>query len=275
MRPSRALTRWATLLNRTLVLPHLLGRGNGGGSSGGGIGGGGGGMPPRAAFGRAYDLARARTGVSPVELIEIDRFAQLGIVPERLLQLRTRAASGGGGGGDGYLRYTLPLLSAAAALDVPLGSFSSDAIRGAFGGCGAHRVLGVTSLLGAFEHAPRSAPPQGWSVTAAMPGSLRSAEIEMPGLIWLDEIALPALLAPAAALVALASRVASRALAGAAGAAAVPPRMLGCVHLRRSAKARAACGAHHRAAATAEAPAWVLAALRGGLSCAQSWDEVQ
>ena len=305
MRPSRALTRWATLLNRTLVLPHLLGRGSGGGSSGGGIGGGGGGMPPRAAFGRAYDLARARTGVSPVELIEIDRFAQLGIVPERLLQLRTRAASGGGGssggsggsgsvgggggggggggdGGDGYLRYTLPLLSAAAVLDVPLGSFSSDAIRGAFGGCGAHRVLGVTSLLGAFEHAPRSAPPQGWSVTAAMPGSLRSAEIEMPALVWLDEVALPALLAPAAALAALASRVASRALAatatapaGAAGAAAVPSRMLGCVHLRRSAKARAACGAHHRAAATAEAPAWLLAALRGGLSCAQSWEEVQ
>ena len=295
MRPSRALTRWATLLNRTLVLPHLLGRGNGGGSSGGGIGGGGGGMPPRAAFGRAYDLARARTGVSPVELIEIDRFAQLGIVPERLLQLRTRAASGGGGssggsggsgsvgggggggggGGDGYLRYTLPLLSAAAVLDVPLGSFSSDAIRGAFGGCGAHRVLGVTSLLGAFEHAPRSAPPQGWSVTAAMPGSLRSAEIEMPGLIWLDEIALPALLAPAAALVALASRVASRALAGAAGAAAVPSRMLGCVHLRRSAEARTVCDMHHHAAATAEAPAWVLAALRGGLSCAQSWEEVQ
>ena len=102
----------------------------------------------------------------------------------------------------------------------------------------------------------------------------------MPALVWLDEVALPALLAPAAALAALASRVASRALAatapaGAAGAAAVPPRMLGCVHLRRSAKARAACGAHHRAAATAEATAWVLAALRGGLSCAQSWDEVQ
>jgi len=78
----------------------LLGRGSGGGSSGGSIGGGGGG-PPRAAFGRAYDLARAHTGVSPVEFIEIDRFAQLGIVPERLLQLRTRVASGSGGSGGG------------------------------------------------------------------------------------------------------------------------------------------------------------------------------
>ena len=104
MRPSRSLTRWAALLNRTLVLPHLLGRG-----------GGGGGRPPRAAFGRAYDLARARTGVSPVELIEIDRFAQLGIVPERLLQLRTRAASGGGGDGGGGGGVIGGVVDAAAA----------------------------------------------------------------------------------------------------------------------------------------------------------------
>jgi len=98
MRPSRSLSRWAALLDRTLVLPHLLGRGSGGGSSSGGSGGSGG--LPRAAFGRAYDLDRARAGVSRVELIEIDRFAQLGIVPERLLQLRTRAASGGSGSGS-------------------------------------------------------------------------------------------------------------------------------------------------------------------------------
>jgi len=133
---------------------------------------------PRAAFGRAYDLDRARAGVSRVELIEIDRFAQLGIVPERLLQLRTRAASGssggggggggggssggggggGGGGGEGYLRSALPLLPAAAALDVPLDSFSSDAIRGAFGGCGAHRVIGNTSLLQRYRPHPYPYP---------------------------------------------------------------------------------------------------------------------
>ena len=163
-RLSRSLSRWAALLDRTLVLPHLLGRGSGGGSSSGGSGGSGG--LPRAAFGRAYDLDRARAGVSRVDLIEIDRFAQLGIVPERLLQLRTRAASGGsgsgssggggggGGGGEGYLRSTLPLLPAAAALDVPLDSFSSDAIRGAFGGCGAHRVIGNTSLLQRYRPYP-------------------------------------------------------------------------------------------------------------------------
>ena len=155
MCPSRPLSRWAALLDRTLVLPHLLGRGSGGGGSGG---------LARAAFGRAYDLDRARAGVSRVELIEVDRFAQLGIVPERLLQLRTRAASGGGsgggggGGGEGYLRSTLPLLPAAAALDVPLDSFSSDGIRGAFGGCGAHRVIGNTSLLQRYRPHPYPYP---------------------------------------------------------------------------------------------------------------------
>ena len=137
----------------------MLGRGSGGSGSGG---------LPRAAFGLVYDLDRARAGVSRVELIEIDRFAQLGIVPERLLQLRTRAASGSGGGGggggsggggdegggEGYLSSTLPLLPAAAALDVPLDSFSSDAIRGAFGGCGAHRVIGNTSLLQRYRPYP-------------------------------------------------------------------------------------------------------------------------
>ena len=47
-----------------------------------------------------------------------------------------------------------------------------------------------------------------------------------------------------------------------------------CVHLRRSADATAACDALHRAAAEAEPPAWLLTALRRGLSCAQGWDEV-
>ena len=63
----------------------------------------------------------------------------------------------------------------------------------------------------------------------------------MPGLIWLDEIALPALLAPATALAALASRVAARVLTSALAAATtgeatethaaatMPQTMLGCV----------------------------------------------
>ena len=46
------------------------------------------------------------------------------------------------------------------------------------------------------------------------------------------------------------------------------------MHLRRSADATAACDALHRAAAEAEPPAWLLTALRRGLSCAQGWDEV-
>ena len=137
-RPVFVRTRWSALLNRTLVLPHLLGRGGGGdgGSSGGGGGGSSiGARPPKAAFSLAYDLARARAGVAPVQFVEMDRFVQLAIVPERLLQLRAQAASGsgGGGGGGGYLRDALPLLPAAEALDVPLSTFSSDAILGAFG----------------------------------------------------------------------------------------------------------------------------------------------
>ena len=58
---------WASLLNRTLVLPHLFGHSS----------------LAHAAFGNAYDLNHARAAVAPVQLAEIDQFVELGMLPER------------------------------------------------------------------------------------------------------------------------------------------------------------------------------------------------
>ena len=194
---------WASLLNRTLVLPHLLGQDG------------------QAAFGQAHDLAQARVGVAPVALIEMDRFAEAGIRPERLLQLRTRV--GLELAEHHYLRVALKLPDA-PPLEVPLGTFTAAAIQEAFGGCAGHRALAFGSLLGALDHAPLTPSPQEWSVQG------------QPGLQWLDTIALPALLAPSRTLAALVSRLVGKVLAGggdAAGGDAATGRTLGCVHLRR------------------------------------------
>ena len=73
---------WAQLLNRTLVLPHLLAHGA---------------VYPRAAFGGAFDGARASEGISPVRVVEMDEFLHEGLRPAGQIVLNTtnkfRAAS--------------------------------------------------------------------------------------------------------------------------------------------------------------------------------------
>ena len=58
---------WALLLNRTLVLPHLLGHGT---------------AQLRAAHSSAFDVEAAQAAVAPLRLEEMEPWLQLGIAPQ-------------------------------------------------------------------------------------------------------------------------------------------------------------------------------------------------
>ena len=60
---------WALLLNRTLVLPHLLGHGT---------------AQLRAAHSSAFDVESARAAVAPLRLVEMEPWLRLGIAPQVL-----------------------------------------------------------------------------------------------------------------------------------------------------------------------------------------------
>ena len=73
----RAAAVWAVLLNRTLVLPHLLSHGT---------------ADERLAHGDAFDLTHARLArLAPLRLIDMDDFLALGLRPSCVVMLNAKA----------------------------------------------------------------------------------------------------------------------------------------------------------------------------------------
>ena len=126
----RNAAAWAAVLNRTLVLPHLLGHATEREYEAG--------TPvrrPMATYAAAFDIARART-VAPLRVIEVDDFLKLGLSPLQLVQLEHVAVLKLVAARDDYFEQ-LGLGWASQRLDVPMTSFTPDSIRAAFGGCAA------------------------------------------------------------------------------------------------------------------------------------------
>ena len=112
----RNAAAWASILNRTLVLPHLTSH----------VGG-----KPLAAFGAAFDVARGAAAALPLSLLELDDYKNFGLPPPArhlVLDTNTRFAVAD----DAYLAA---VGLAAPPLYVPLRTFSVAAIADAFGGC--------------------------------------------------------------------------------------------------------------------------------------------
>ena len=268
----RNAVAWAQLLNRTLVLPHLLAHGA---------------VHPRAPFGDAFDVGGAQ--LAPLRVIEMDHFLRRGVEPNGVLALVTTnkfrpaddsayfdslgvawhrnghrlevsmpSSSNGGGGG---------------------GSYSPDAIRKAFGSCGAnHAVLAFRSLFAAFDPKPLSRSPQGWSVCGGCRSRTRCGEC-MPGLQWLDQQALPELLTPTKGLISVAEGI--RDLMTRPDANAPDGYELACAHIRRGdfreecadyEKERLGNGKNGRGA---KPRPWVVWHHRNGYGCWQSESELQ
>ena len=202
---------WALLLNRTLVLPHLLGHGT---------------ASSMAAHGAAF--AVRPSALAPLRVVEMDAFLRRGLAPRRLrvLDIAAKFATQG----DGYFdALGVRWHNATAPLRVPMRDFSPASIRAAFGGCAGARVLAFRSLFAALDVKDwREYPP--------------------PGLGWLNKVAMPALLRAAPALAGAASEVRLRSPAHPASrrsrsvlAIGDPPELLrGCDDRRRRARVAAA-----------------------------------
>ena len=297
----RNAAAWAAVLNRTLVLPHLLGHATEREYEAG--------TPvrrPMATYAAAFDIARARTA-APLRVIEVDAFLKLGLFPLQLVQLEHVAVLKLVAARDDYFEQ-LGLGWASQRLDVPMTSFTPDSIRAAFGGCvaasapplppssarrgsnpacppfacrrprawrgscGHHQVLAFRSLFAAWDPRPGGPNPPGWQVGG------------MPGLSWLDGLAAPALLAPSAgvarlvdALVGELTRPPTAAGSASASASASAPtrreRELVCVHVRRGDFERD-CPRYAAEAAGRRPRPWVRAHFADGWSCLQGEAEL-
>ena len=113
----RNAAAWASILNRTLVLPHLTSHTGG---------------KPLAAFGAAFDVARGAAAALPLSLLELDDYKRLGLPPPArhlVLDTNTRFAVAD----DAYLAA---VGLAAPPLYVPLRTFSvTRRSPTPFGGC--------------------------------------------------------------------------------------------------------------------------------------------
>ena len=257
----RNAVAWAQLLDRTLVLPHLLAHGS---------------VHPRAPFGLAFDATSARPALAPLRIIEIDPFLRLGLAPAGVIALATtnRFRSADGGEYFDSLGVTwhraadgsANMLSVSMSANSSAGTaFSPAAIRNAFGGCArGHAVLAFQSLFAAFDPKPLSMSPPGWSVCA-------NGIDCMAGLPWLDKHALPALLTPSLALDGLSASIASQ-LTRADGDAPAGRELL-CAHIRRG-DFKEECAKYEVERTRKDARSWVRWHHQNGYGCWQSQNEL-
>jgi len=153
---------WALLLNRTLVLPHLLGHGT---------------AQLMAAHSDAFDVAAARVAVAPtLRVTEMDGFLRLGLAPRRVLVLDINIKMRGAD--DAYFdRLGVSQRTRGPPRRVAMPDFAPASIVAAFGACARHRALAFRSLFAALDVKPKDYPP--------------------PGMSWLNRQAMPSLLRPA------------------------------------------------------------------------------
>ena len=247
----RNAVSWALLLNRTLVLPHLLGHAT---------------ADVMEAHGSAFATAQAVGAVAPLKIIEMEAFLREGAQSAQVLRLQTKTKYSVAS--DAYFRALGPRwqpLVPGPALAVPLHGFSAHAIVNAFGGCGHHRVLAFQSLFASFD-------------------GKAAADFPAPGLAWLDQQAMPALLTPQPKLASLALQIASR-LADpdevakthskdAPGLAEGPhARPLACAHIRRG-DFQQECARYDEELKRPSPRAWVVWHYRQGWSCFQTEKEL-
>lgn len=244
---------WAILLNRTLVLPHLLGHGT---------------AETMAAHGDAFDVAYATSAVAPTLRVEpMETFLLRGLAPSRLLVLdiniKMRKT-----GDDSYFEAlgTKWLKELPEPLHVPMRDFMPTTILDTFGGCdrAGHRVLAFRSLFAALDvKRPEDYPADTYK--------------------WLNTKAMPALLKPNPALTAIVDRVhaclvagCGNALPGASssssslrGRSLLPPPPMACVHIRQG-DFEEECAKYDTELASKKPRPWVLSHAKRGYSCLQS-----
>ena len=270
----RNAVAWAQLLNRTLVLPHLLAHGT---------------VFPRAPFGLAFDAASARSALDPLAVIEMDSFLDLGLEPAGVVALTTsnkfRPADDNAYFDSLGVHWHRDANNAPLVHSVPMAqmlngdsAFSPAAILSKFADCArGHQVLAFRSLFAAFDPKPLAPSPPGWSVCPSggpSGGAIAAASGSgcQPGVHWLDRVALPALLTPSLALESVADSIAAQ-LRAADATLAPHGRAIGCAHIRRG-DFTDECVAYDIERSRPHPRPWVVSHHRNGWGCLQSESEL-
>lgn len=204
---------WATLLNRTLVLPHLLGSRIATQSM----------VPFRKAF--TVDTRH----IAPLHVLEIDDLVPTQPLPDRLIVLQSPASFAAPRALSSALTYFDAVRKRAVdsslessgssrnmkPFHVELPVFSADMVREAFGACAVRHRLIAFARLPPLEPDARDVPgrvtrPLPWDgLVDTDPAAAQWQVAGVPGPEWVARTALPSLLVPNARLDELAQRIAS------------------------------------------------------------------
>jgi hypothetical protein len=263
---------WALLLNRTLVLPHVLTHSGCSNDS----------LCKTSALesaphGELFDLAQssvlART-LAPLRVVETREFLERvrrdeqagarALRPRLLLVLGVRALWAYRMDDAYWTLLDLWRHGGAPTVDVPLRSFDAHGIRSAFGACGSHRVLAFRTLFAALEGGEATLAAA--LPTRALPGPLRdraavAATMGKSPREWLDTVAMPALYRPHRALSARVDAMEHTLRARGA--------RLACVHVRIG-DIIADCARYEEENKSTSGRAWVKGHFANGYSCFQS-----
>ncbi len=233
---------YALMLNRTLVLPHLIGHGDANVHV------------ARTVFGASLSHEQ-RERLEPLRVVEMHDFLRLGHRPPWIFRFRTRTTFKL----EQHDYYALlglrPYASDYSPVEVNIRDHRPRDVMHTFHTpmCRSQRVLAMSSLFGALQIAD-------------------STEYPPPGREWVNRVAIPMLLSPNAAVrnlvAAIRERIASVA-SGERGAAAA----FTCAHLRRG-DFSWACASLDAEAIGASPRDWVRSHHSKGLSCLQDADEI-
>ena len=240
---------WAIFLNRTLVLPHILGHS---GCSNESLC-----SATSQEMAAHADLFAIRQ-IPPVRVLDMRHFRRRSggaLRPRRLLVLGIKAVWA--------YRMTdvyweqLGVAWHREPLDVPLTSFDGAGITAAFGACRHHRVLAFRSLFAAL-------------VLDAKQGG---GGYPPPGRNWLNAVAMPSLYKPHGTLGSLADTIAASLRHPEGDDEGKLPRRLACVHIRLG-DILEDCEKYAAEATAADGRPWVRANVQGNYSCQQPLVEV-
>ena len=244
---------WALLLNRTLVIPHIVTHA---GCSNDTLCAAS--SRELASHGDAFDVG----DVSPLRFIEMRDFVKRGEPPAQLLVLPVRALWAYRMTDDYWPLAGLGSLTSRPPLEVTLRGFDGNSIRSAFGACGHHRALAFRSLFAALD--------------------LPKLDFPHPGIEWLDSVAMPRLYRPTASLAkradeaarALRAGLPQRSPGGGAGSGSNgAARALACVHIRVGDIVED-CARYEAESKSSTGRGWVRDHFRNGFTCFQPMTEI-
>lgn len=182
----RNAAAWAAVLNRTLVIPHILSHTTEKEYTGH--------SAPRRSmsdFANAFEGHRASRAVAPLRVMDMQTYIQLGLKPPRLIHLESRTKLNLVSVRDDYFRALAEQGTPVVSDDPPVHVFMQDLLPAQilerFDGCFQnHQVLAFSSFFGMWNGKPGSFH-SGWTIPSL--GNIN-------GFRWLDTVVLPALLKP-------------------------------------------------------------------------------